>query len=244
MFDEQPTFAEVSPPETSIRTPSEAKQVRRFEVFLVLLVSFGTFFLSSLQILITGQSTTPRLQGLRYTGGIIQEISGLLLLGYVLCRRRKKLVDLGFRWSLRSVITGTGIAVVSYIAYVVGSYIIFLIHKALFSSASSPSARTDFLPHRQIMAIPFFLLNPFFEELIVRAYLMTEVEALTGSWRLAAVVSVAVQFSYHLYYGWQGALAVSIPFVVFSIYYAKTRQAMPIVIAHAAFDLWGLTRLW
>ncbi len=94
------------------------------------------------------------------------------------------------------------------------------------------------------MAIPYSLLNPFFEELIVRAYLMTEVRALTGSWMLATALSVVVQFSYHLYYGWEGAIALSFLFLVFSIYYARTQRATPIIVAHGIFDIWGLVRMF
>jgi len=59
-----------------------------------------------------------------------------------------------------------------------------------------------------VVVIPFSLLNPFFEELIVRAYLMTEIMDLTGSAMLAIATSVLLQASYHLYYGWFGALAL------------------------------------
>jgi membrane protease YdiL (CAAX protease family) len=73
------------------------------------------------------------------------------------------------------------------------------------SVAKGPSAR-DFFAHPSVVAIPFSLLNPFFEELIVRAYLMSEVIDLAGSPAFAVALSVAVQFSYHLFYGWAGAV--------------------------------------
>ena len=88
------------------------------------------------------------------------------------------------------------------------------------------------------------LLNPFFEELIVRAYLMTEIRELTGSAWLAGAASVALQTAYHLYYGWERALSLGFLFLAFSIYYATRRKATPIVVAHGIFDIWGLVRLW
>jgi hypothetical protein len=72
---------------------------------------------------------------------------------------------------------------------------------------------------------------------------MTEIKALTGSWLLAAAFSVLVQFSYHLYYGWEGAIALSFLFLVFSIYYARTQKATPIIVAHEVFDILGLVRM-
>jgi membrane protease YdiL (CAAX protease family) len=94
------------------------------------------------------------------------------------------------------------------------------------------------------MALPFAFLNPFFEELIVRAYLMSELTELTGSRLLAVAISVLIQSSYHLYYGWEGAIALSFQFLVFAIYYARTRKAVPLIIAHGFFDVYWLIRLW
>lgn len=111
------------------------------------------------------------------------------------------------------------------------------------TASAAPNAR-DFFAHPSVMAIPFSLLNPFFEELIVRAYLMTEVIELTGSQLLAILASVVVQSSYHLYYGWAGAIAISFQFLVFAIYYARARQALPIIVAHGFFDIFALFRLW
>jgi len=87
-------------------------------------------------------------------------------------------------------------------------------------------------------------MNPFFEELLVRAYLMTEIVELTGSSALAIAVSVAVQTSYHLYYGWSGALSLAFLFLAFALYFARSRRALPVVVAHGVFDIYGLVRLW
>lgn len=93
------------------------------------------------------------------------------------------------------------------------------------------------------MALPFWLLNPFYEEMVVRSYLMTEIRELTGSVILSAVASVVLQTSYHLYYGWATALALGIQFVVFACYFAIWRRALPLAVAHGLFDLVGFMRL-
>src|ERR1700757_3458343 len=105
-------------------------------------------------------------------------------------------------------------------------------------SAAANSSHT-----RPVMFIPYALLNPFVEELIVRAYLMTEIFDLTRSGSLAVIVSVLVQSSYHLYYGWAGAISVAFLFVVFSLYYISSRRALPVIVAHGVFDLIALIRL-
>jgi membrane protease YdiL (CAAX protease family) len=71
------------------------------------------------------------------------------------------------------------------------------------------------------------------EELIVRAYLMTEVAELTGNWGIAVVASVGFQSLYHLYQGTPAALIAAGSFLVSSLFYANTRRITPVILAHA-----------
>jgi len=89
------------------------------------------------------------------------------------------------------------------------------------------------------MALPFTLLNGFFEELVTRAYLMTEIRELTGSGLLAALASIVLQ----TYYGWVGMLSVGFLFVAFTIFFAVWRRALPLVVAHGIVDLFAYFRL-
>ena len=92
------------------------------------------------------------------------------------------------------------------------------------------------------LSITFIFLNPFFEELIVRGYLMTEIVELGGSGTLAIVISVAVQMSYHLYQGFTNGIVLVTIFAVFSIYFWKTRRLAPVVLAHLSVDAYALFR--
>ncbi len=89
------------------------------------------------------------------------------------------------------------------------------------------------------MTFFFGFLNPFFEEIIVRAYLMTEVRQLTGSGAKAVMVSTALQMSYHFYQGVPMALSDGAAFLVFSLYYSKTRRITPVILAHLYMDVLG-----
>jgi membrane protease YdiL (CAAX protease family) len=91
-----------------------------------------------------------------------------------------------------------------------------------------------------ILGVLFLLLNPFFEELIVRAYVISEVQFFTGSSFLAILVSVAIQSSYHLYQGLVPALLTTSLFTVFSLYYVRTKRITPVIIAHMFFDFLAL----
>ena len=223
---------------------SERKSLRWFEICLVIVVAFGSYFLTSLNVLEHGAGALPHPQNGRWIVGIIQEATGLCLLGYVLLRRGIGFRQLGLRWSFREVGEGLLVAAASYLIYTVGYSIVHSLVRGIFPSATSGVTFHQVFAHPSIMAIPLFLLNPFFEELIVRAYLMTEIQALTGSWVTAAATSVAVQTSYHLYYGWEGALSLAFQFLVFSAYYATTRRVTPVIIAHGIFDFIGLLQVW
>ena len=230
MSDELTFVHEALPVEAPLEPVIDARRARWFEVSLVLVIAFGDSFLGSLDILRNGHGISPNAQDSRWAIAFVHDLACLFLLSYILSRRRLRFKDLGLRWSFRDLLTGLLITVAAYLTYSAGYLLVHSVHKALFSAP--------------LLAIPLFLLNPFFEEMIVRAYLMTEVRDLTGSWTLAIAVSVAIQFSYHLYYGWESAIALSFQFLVFSVYYAKTRKATPLILAHGIFDIYGLMRLW
>ena len=132
----------------------------------------------------------------------------------------------------------------SFAAYALGSTLIQVFHYSIYRSLATGPTSNDFFAHPSPAAIPYSLLNPFFEELIVRAYLVTEVIDLTGSSTLAVALSVAVQFFYHLYYGWAGAISLSFLFLALALYYARSRCAFPVIVAHGFFDVYALIRLW
>lgn len=224
--------------------PAGAKRQRWFEVCLVLLVACGGPLFSAVSILKNGPASAPHVSQASWLMGFFQEGVALLLLGYVLSRRGLRFKDLGLRWSVRDAGVGLLVAAISFAAYVVGSTLVHFIHYWIYGAWGTGASGGTFFAHPSVAAIPFFLLNPFFEELTVRAYLMTEFLDLTGSSILAVAVSVVVQFSYHLYYGWVGAISLSFQFMVFALYYARSRRAFPIIMAHGLFDIYGLVRLW
>lgn len=176
--------------------------------------------------------------------GLLNEVIGILLLGYVLSRSGRRFKDLGLRWSLRDFGFGLLVYLGSLATYVTGTLCIQLVHYSRYSTFYTFPSGRDFFGHPGFGMVPLVLFNPFFEELIVRAYLMTEIRELTRSSMLAAVASVILQSAYHLYYGWLGALSVAFLFIFFALYYALTRRAFPIVVAHGIFDIIALVRMW
>lgn len=223
---------------------SNDRRLRWFELSLVVLIAIGGSFITSLNILLTGRIDAAWVHNLRWASGLFHQLTCLALLGYVLSRRKLQFTDLGLRWSFRDLGSGLLVAFASYWSYAIGYYFVHSVHGVFFGSGTSGvSFRTAFA-NPTFLAIPFALINPFFEELVVRAYLMTELKDLTGSWLISGAASLIVQTSYHLYYGWVGALSLSFQFLVFTIYFARTRKATPVIVAHGIFDLWALLRIW
>ena len=254
MYGEPPLFLlrqrKMTNPSATIGTnprsevsPGESRR-RWFELCLVLLVAFGSSILNSVKLLKNGARAVPHISSVGWSIGLVQHALALLLLGYVLSRRGLSFSSLGLRWSLRGLGVGVLVTGLSYAAYALGATLIHVFHYSIYRSLATGPTSSDFFSHPSAAAIPFSLLNPFFEELIVRAYLMTEVIDLTGSSALAVALSVAVQFSYHLYYGWAGAISLSFLFLVLALYYVRSRCVLPVIIAHGFFDVYALFRLW
>jgi membrane protease YdiL (CAAX protease family) len=244
MSNVQATTSDIASSHVQAEVPVGEKRRRWFEVCLVLLAACGSSFLNAIFILRNGVNAVPHNSNERWLIGILQEVISLLLLGYVLSRRSLRFKDLGLRWRLGDLGMGLLVAAISYASYVLGSMLVHYVHYAMYGVLAKSLSGRDFFAHPPAAAIPFALLNPFFEELIVRAYLMTEVSELTGSSILAIAVSVAVQFSYHLYYGWTGAISLSFQFLIFAVYYARSRRILPVIVAHALFDIYGIVHLW
>ena len=230
--------------EAPLEDPRASKRLRWFELVLLLSIALGSYIFSSVFILVTGQYNAPSSQAYQWGFSLFNEVTALLLLGYILARRGLRFKNLGLRWSLSDLTAGVAICIGAYCAYVAGYFVVHTIHQAIFGLAHGAATSTAMFGHPRLFGLPFFVVNPFFEELIVRAYLMTEIRALTGSAALSVAVSVAFQTTYHLYYGWQGALSLGFMFLFFSVYYAITRKATPLIVAHGAFDLISLFRLW
>jgi membrane protease YdiL (CAAX protease family) len=240
MPDDLVTVLEKLPVDALREPPTERtvskNALRWFELGLVLLIAFGDSIFRSAILLREGTKAVDPVQSSRWLAMIVHEAAALLLLGYVLIRRGMRIRELGLRWSWGELGRSLLVTIGAYAAYAVSYPVLVWVQRLLMPGATGVTPRQMF-GHASWIMFATVLINPFFEELIVRAYLMTEVQALTGSWVLATAASVAVQTSYHLYYGWVGALAVGAQFLVFSVYYAKTRRATPVIVAHGVFDL-------
>jgi membrane protease YdiL (CAAX protease family) len=210
-----------------------------FELMLVLFVAFSQPILNSLYISVFGLPASPGAHSaMRYISGAIQEVAALLVLWYVLRRTGRTFLDLGIRATRRDFFQALALIATCTVVYYLTAALLQTSHFMLFGGYATLPNYAAVFPATDLFApLLFCLLNPFFEEIIVRGYLMTELSAMSGSIALTVVASVVIQTSYHLYQGWFAAACLSINFLVLSIYYAKTHRLLPVIIAHAAADL-------
>jgi len=222
-----------------------ARNRRLFALAVVLSVSLLHFIISSSYYLVGG-AAQPLTQGTipyRLVGALVAESTSLLLLWYVISERQDGWQSIGWNSNWRDPLRGIALMIVSLMA-TVPPVIVF--QSAYRAFSGHYLAARDLRPLLgfgiSFFSIAFVVINPFFEELIVRAYTMSEVMDLGGSPALAILVSVALQVSYHLYQGIARTIAVAATFTVFSIYFVRTRRILPIVVAHFCIDAYALIK--
>src|SRR5258706_16400462 len=81
-----------------------------------------------------------------------------------------------------------------------------------------------------VAAVLLCVVNPLAEEVIARAYAMTEIAWLSNSRLLAVVCSVALQASYHLYQGVTNMLVLACVVGLLAVHYAAERRAWPVIL--------------
>lgn len=187
------------------------------------------------------QVTAPSLTEARIFLNMITQATSLAVLFYVLFRQGRGIGELGFRWNPRALPTEIASALVlAFVAMGVAYAGRILMASLYFAAMGHPlNWRTEKMPAlaASLVAVLFMILNGAFEELIVRAFAITEVESLTKNTALAIAFSVVLQTSYHFYQGAPVALSYAPLFLVFALYYARTRNIMPVILAHISIDM-------
>lgn len=172
----------------------------------------------------------------------IAQISAIAVLVYVLYRQGRNPSDIGFAFSWRDVYRSLLLCAAAYAAFLSCHYATSFAYRAVFGRALTQTHVSIAVFSSGVTVLSFFfvLLNPFYEELLARAYTISEVAWLTNSSVVAVAASVALQTAYHIYQGVFPAWRLAWTFLVFSLYYAKRRRIMPVILAHLYFDVGAL----
>lgn len=173
---------------------------------------------------------------------IVIELISLLLLVYVLHRQGRRLRHLTLSFSWKDLPESLGLAIGAYIVFALSYVLLFYIYYLVTGHAlnATPQNVEHLKTKITLAAVLLMLVNPFYEELIARAYIMTEVQFLTGSRLAALCASVALQSAYHLYQGVIAASMLAVLFTIFSIYFLMRRKILPVILAHMYFDFLAL----
>ncbi len=215
-------------------------RLRAWELALVLLVAFSSSLFSSTRDWWTGRTGAGELTVLGALYGIQKQLVCLGLLAYVLSRRKRGFRDLGLDFRPADIPAGVLLTVAVFLARLLafrGMHwvaIVFTGHPAV-----AHSHRAEPIPGLMFgsLNLLYSVIDPIYEEMIARAFVMTEVEALTGSTGIAILASVALQTSYHLYQGTTSALSAGAMFLVYACFYARFRRITPVILSHICWDL-------
>lgn len=223
--------------------------IRAGQLALVTVFAFGLPILSSVQIALSPSAsgeTGRQVSSAAVIFTLAFETLAIALLLYILFRREGGIQQLGVSIRWKDVPVSLAIAIAGYLTFYVLYLAIYygyplITHKELVDR----NALNLLSGGITAWAIALVLLNPFYEELIVRAYFISEVQFLTGSRALAVAFSAGIQTLYHLYQGFNIAAAMAGVFLLFSVYYLKSRRIVPVILAHMYFDavaLWFQSR--
>ncbi|HEV7396754.1 MAG TPA: type II CAAX endopeptidase family protein [Pyrinomonadaceae bacterium] len=220
-----------------------SKIYRTLELYLVTGVAFAAPIFVSIYSLFLGSLTQgSQASGVLVFYGLIYELLALAVMTYVLSRQGRSLKDIGVSFSWMDIPVSLLLIVVSYVAFYLCHLTIFYGYFLVVGRAMAQPAKTQTYLQAGITlgTILFVILNPIYEELIVRAYVISEVKYLLGSSVLAVLVSVLIQTLYHLYQGVPAAIALGAMSLVLSIYYLRCKRIVPVILAHLFFDLLAL----
>lgn len=169
---------------------------------------------------------------------ILQDTVSLVVLGYVLRQRSQSLSDLGLQWTAQGVVLALPLFLLGvFLQKVTGPWILWAAQIFVAPGWTPPYIASLLGQGCDLTTIPHQLLNGFAEELIVRAWVITEVARLTRKTWIAVGVSVSVQISYHFYQGVPMALSHIPLFTLYALFYVRTRLILPVALAHALQDL-------
>lgn len=223
-------------------SPRASRQTLRvLELMLVLAVAFGRSLLVSAFVVFGyplhgDYSSSPAV-----FVAIATELVGLSVLGYISLRQGRDWRTLLGQWELKDIAVALGLLISYALAATLLNFILQRLAYSFTGHFIQPVDVKKMLAITpSVFSVMFILINPLFEELIVRAYLISEVIDMTNNRVLAVVLSTAIQTGYHLYQGGLNAALLASGFLIMSIYYAKTRRIAPVILTHFALDAMAL----
>jgi membrane protease YdiL (CAAX protease family) len=220
-----------------LTTEPRSQRLRALELVLVMSVAFAPLIFNSAWayfLQVKGGFSKPAVVSL-----MLHEILALGVLGYVLSQQRRGLRDIGITFKFADVGMGVLLAL-GGAAAAASVQSVFLLWRPISGTAAQNAAPDLRLGGLGLVAVLFVLLNPVFEELLVRGYLISELTLLARARWIPAVASALLQGSYHLYQGIPATAGLTACFLLWSFYFYRTRRLVPVIVAHLCGDALAL----
>ncbi len=228
--------------ETVLPKPPEIswKRRRALELLLVMSVAFAPLLFSSTVAYFLHHEN--RFSRLGAASLILHESIALGVLAYVLSQQRRTLQEVGLQFRVSDFGIGLLLMVGALVAASLSQAAVYLWNQVAGALEVPAAGNPVIVGALGVVGLVFVALNPVFEELLVRGYFTTELAVLTRSRWIPTAASVLLQGSYHLYQGIPNALAVTACFLVWAVYFNRTRRLGPVIIAHFYADAYALLR--
>lgn len=237
-------FAVETAPELKL-VPAITPRQRWFELGLVILFAIAPITLSAIDVLLHYTTRSHIGLGIGVASRLLHEISSLLLIIYFLSRRGESLRAIGLGWRGTDLLKGFGLAFGAlFLSAFVQSFVRAFTVAVTNHNPDVRDPRVIFAGISPALMVIYSLSAAVFEETIVRAFVTSELIALSWPVWVASLSSVLLQTSYHVYYGLGGALTTSGMFIVFAIYFAKSRRLLPTILAHLFVDLYAVSMMF
>src|SRR5579864_4226143 len=173
------------------------------ELGLVLLVAVVPYIFTATFAFFHPIAGIQNLTNLGFTRGLLHQVTCILLVIYVLNRRRLSLKSLGLDFSrLRDLFVAIGLAVAALAFTTIISLVIR--HYGTGRLLEMRDPRVIFAGGSPVLLLIYSAGASVFEETIVRGYVTTELAGLACPIWMASAISVLLQTSYHVYYGFGG----------------------------------------
>lgn len=200
------------------------------EAFVVLFIAFGLSALSGLRL---------AFQDFEYSnaqaaGTLVSElVVTSVCVGILYLRGWKLWRDFPFHTNLKHAALSLGLIAASYFIYAL------LYNIAILSFGIDTLGISQFTVTANVgLIFAVSVINPLFEETFVVYYLFEHLKNYGPFIFVAA--SALIRVSYHLYQGWLGVIGILPLGIIFAIAFWKTKNLMPLYLAHAIEDLIGL----
>ena len=151
---------------------------------------------------------------------------------YILKKQNRNISEFGISFKVKDILHSILLIIAIFVSYV----IVGLLLRIFLGNINTSSSNFNLIKVNSIWIILYILIKPWVEELILKGFLITEIEFLTKNIYIAVFTSVFIQSVANIFQGGISVLYLASILLILSIYFAKTRRIAPVILAHYLFE--------